>query len=814
MLYPTDFEDKIGFTAIRDYLLKHCSFSIGREYVEQLAFLAQPEQVQCRIAEVWEMLNVIRDASINFPQCEMHDLRESLSRIRLQGLFLEEQELFSLRKSLDSLRLLSLFFQELPSARFPALIDFYNREYLHNGEHQSDASSAIRCIDAIIDKYGQLKDNASPDLAQIRINLRRTQASVGRTLSAILHQAQQDGMVDKDVAPTLREGRLVIPVSPVYRKKLGGIVHDESATGKTVYIEPQQVVEANNRIRELEGDERRERMRILMQCADRLRPMLPVLFASQDFLGKVDCLLSKTYLAKELNAIAPSLTAEPLIDWKEAFHPLLLMNARKQNRTVVPLMIRLNASNRILVISGPNAGGKSVCLKTVALLQYMLQCGLLVPVREDSLMGCFQSIFIDIGDEQSIDDALSTYSSHLRNMKFFVRNSNAATLLLIDEFGGGTEPKIGGAIAEAVLEQLNKTGAFGVITTHYDNLKHMAEDTPGIVNGAMLYDRGQMRPLFLLSIGQPGSSFAIEIAQQIGLPEEIVARAKDLVGEEHIDYDKHLQDIARDKRYWENKRQQVRLRQKHLEERIAHYDEEMNSIRQKRREILEQAKQESAELLKQTNATIENTIRQIKETNAERVSTKEAREQLNAFRRKVEATPVEKKPKQHKKAGGAVQSSPAEPKEITLGCKVRIKGQTLVGEVMEINGKNAIVAFGNLSSKVELANLEYISARQAKKIQIERPSANVSDALRQKKLHFNGQLDLRGMRADEALSVLMNYIDDALMVGIEEVRILHGTGTGALRETVRGYLKCLPGISSFHDAHPEEGGAGITVVEF
>lgn len=808
MLYPVDFENKINFTAVRDYLWRHCSFSIGREQVEQLAFQTEPDRIRCLLSETSEMLCALQDASLNFPRCEMHDLRESLSRIRIQGLFLEEQELFRLRKSLETLRLLTIFFTNLPSQRFPALAAFYSREQL------TDISGVFRLIDTILDKYGQLKDNASPDLARIRSDLHRAQASVGRTLSVILRQAQQDGMVDKDVAPTLREGRLVIPVSPAYKRRLGGIVHDESATGKTVYIEPQQVVEANNHIRELEGDERRERTRILMQCSEQLRPLLPALLSSQEFLGKVDFLVSKALLAKELNAIAPQFLDTPVIDWKEAYHPILLLNYRQQGKTVVPLTIKLDSGNRILVISGPNAGGKSVCLKTVALLQYMLQCGLLVPVREDTTMGCFRSIFIDIGDEQSIEDDLSTYSSHLRNMKYFLRNSNAATLLLIDEFGGGTEPKIGGAIAEAVLEELNETHAFGVITTHYDNLKHMAEDTPGIINGAMLYDRGQMRPLFRLSIGQPGSSFAVEIARQIGLPDAIIMRAKDLVGEEHIDYDKHLQDIARDKRYWENKRKQIRQQQKHLEERIASYDDAMSSIRQKQRELLQQAQQEASDLLRQTNATIENTIRQIRESDAERVRTKEAREQLSAFRKQVENMPLEKKKDKRISKPQPVNPVPSVPKEITVGCRVRIKGQTLVGEVLEINGKSARVAYGNLSSKVDVANLEYVSSRQAKKVQQERPLTNVSDSLRQKKLNFNGQLDLRGMRADEALSALMNYIDDAFMVGIEEVRILHGTGTGALRETVRGYLKCLPGTSSFHDAHPDEGGAGITVVEF
>ena len=808
MLYPADFENKINFTAIRDYLWHHCTFSIGKEQVDALTFQTDPQYIQYLIFETWEMLCALNDQSINFPRCEMHDVRESLSRIRIEGLFLEEQDLFHLRKSLETLRLLTTFFLALPEDRFPALRALYAREEL------CDVSSVCHTIDTILDKYGQLKDTSSPELFRIRTDLRKAQASVGRTLTSILQQAQKDGMIDKDVTPTLREGRLVIPVSPMYKRKLGGIVHDESASGKTVYIEPQQVVEANNRIRELEGEERRERIRILIQCSNQLRPMLPALLASQLFLGKVDFLLAKATLGKELNAIAPQLVAEPVLNWREAYHPVLLLNYRSQGKEVVPLSIRLDKENRIIVISGPNAGGKSVCLKTVALLQYMLQCGLLVPIREDSVMGCFQHIFIDIGDEQSIEDDLSTYSSHLCNMKYFLRNSNSQTLLLIDEFGGGTEPNIGGAIAEAVLERFCDSKAIGVITTHFDNLKHKAEDTDGIINGAMLYDRKQMRPLFQLSIGQPGSSFAVEIAHQIGLPDTIINRAKELVGEEHIDYEKHLQDIARDKRYWKYKRQEIRQQQKHLEQRIASYDEAMSSIKQKRIEVLKQAQEEASELLRQTNAKIENTIRQIRQADAERMRTKEIRQELSTFQKRVESLPIEKKNgNPTEKPRTKKQIASINNPEITVGCRVRIKGQTIVGEVVNLNGKHARVAFGEMSSQILLSQLEWVSARQAKKIQKERPQTNISDSLRKKKLQFNSQLDLRGERADEALVSLMNYMDDALMVGIEEVRILHGTGTGALREVVRNYLKSLSGITAFHDAHPDEGGAGITVVE-
>ncbi len=824
MIYPADFEHKIDFTVIRENLRGKCEFTIGRERVDGLEFLTDAGRIRQLTGETQEMLTILQDSSIDYPQGEMHDLRENLSRIRIEGLFLDEQELWHLRKSLDSVVQYMRFFAGLEKERFPYLAT--DASDTHEGRLYTQI---VTKIDTLLDKYGNLRDNASPELARIRKELKLSQGSVSRALSSILRQAQVEGLVDKDVTPTLREGRLVIPVPPMYKRKIGGIVHDESATGKTVFIEPQQVVEANNRIRELEGDERRERIRILIAFSTELREHIPAIQESQVLLGDIDFLHAKALLAQELNAIAPQIVNKPMVDWKEAYHPVLFLNFRKQNKTVVPLTIQLSKEKRILIISGPNAGGKSVCLKTVALLQYMLQCGLLVPLREDSTMGIFQHLLIDIGDQQSIEDDLSTYSSHLRNMKHFVRNSNPRTLLLIDEFGGGTEPAIGGAIAQAVLLNLNQKGAFGVITTHYGNLKHLAEDTAGLVNGAMLYDRGQLRPLFQLSIGQPGSSFAIEIARQIGLPEQIIAEATEIVGTEQIDYDKHLQDIARDKRYWENKRQQIRQKEKHLQERIEHYEEEISGLKAKKREVLNEAKQEAAQLLQQSNATIERTIRQIKEAKADKEKTKAARKKLEEFKDKVEMPLVSTNPKKKKKQtlSHSVTQPATEPEKKTLrvGTRVRKKNTTIVGEILSMTDKQAVVAFGNLQSTVALKDLEYISARQAKatatpqngsiisKMMATQQSSNSSAALHNRKLSFARELDLRGMRADEALIELMNYIDDAVMVNAEEVRILHGTGTGALRQAVRGYLQNLRNIHAFHDAHPAEGGAGITVVE-
>ena len=573
MIYPANIEQKIDFPVIREQLHKACSSALGRREVDKMEFLTDYQAILHRLREAEEMVKVLSDASLNFPRGEINDLRESLTRVRIEGLYLDEAELFQLRKSVDYAAQLERFFLGLDAMRFPQLRTFPTR-HLRNLSGETTASvlqPVITTVDKAIDPFGQLRDSASPELNRIRRELSQAQGAVSASIASILRRAQAAGLVDKDATPTLREGRLVLPIPAGAKKKIGGIVHDESATGKTVFIEPQEVVEANNRIRSLESEQARERLRILHEITTFVRPLIPQILLTQDFLAHVDFIIAKALVAKRLKAIAPHFVDYPMVDIREARHAVLYLRFTEEGKTVVPLTMRLDKEgNRILVISGPNAGGKSVCLKTVALCQYMLQCGLPVPVSEASTMGLFDKLMIDIGDEQSIEDDLSTYSSHLRNMKAFVRFADSKTLFLIDEFGTGTEPLIGGAIAESVLTSLNEQQAFGVVTTHYTNLKHFAEQAAGVVNGAMLYDRGQLKPLFQLSIGQAGSSFAIEIAKQTGLPEDIIQRATELVGEEHIDYDKQLQDIARDKRYWENKRQNIRLREKHLEEKIAY----------------------------------------------------------------------------------------------------------------------------------------------------------------------------------------------------------------------------------------------------
>ena len=840
MLYPTNFEQKIDFTSIRQLLKDKCVSTLGMEKVDEIQFSPDYAEVMRLISQTDEMLSVLLSDSDELPIGDFYDVRPALSRVRIEGLFLDELEVFDLRRALEAVRRLVAFLTKHEAEVYP---------HLHELVVGVDTfPGIIQRIDAILNKFGKIKDNASSELARIRKDTFQVQSSISRTLNVILRQAQTDGYVEKDVAPTMREGRLVIPVSPAFKRKVKGIVHDESATGKTVFIEPTQVVEANNRLRELEGEERREIMRILLEFTNFVRPHSEEIFASQYFLGQIDFLRAKALFATEIKAIKPRVDDMCQLEWAKAVHPLLYLSLKKQGKEIVPLDIVLNEKQRILLISGPNAGGKSVCLKTVVLLQYMIQCGLLVPLHDSSRAGIFDRLFIDIGDEQSIENDLSTYSSHLLNMKFFIKNSNPKTLLLIDEFGTGTEPLIGGAIAEASLERFNRNLAFGVITTHYTNLKHFAEDAEGIVNGAMLYDRQQLQPLFQLSIGNPGSSFAIEIARKIGLPEDLIAEAAEKVGVEHLDYDKHLQDIVRDKRYWENKRQQIRQKEKRLEEMVEKYETEIASIDKQRKEITNKAKDEAKNLLSDANAKIENTIRQIKEADAEKEKTRSARKELEEFKESITNTPkspkgdlksgnmrlqLNKKPSENNKPGtqneepGTLSAERrtrnaergtqnAESGTLKLGSTVRLKGQLAVGTIIEMQDKQALVSFGNMKSTVKLAKLEPISNNQIKKEarKFESLGNTATDEVRQRKLTFTSEIDVRGMRGDEAMQAVMYFIDDAVMVGVASVRILHGTGTGALRQMTRQYLGTVHGVKSYHDEHINFGGSGITVVEF
>ena len=817
MIYPQNFEQKIGFDQIRQLLKDKCLSTLGEEKVSDMGFSEQYEVVEENLNQVTEFVRIIQEED-GFPDQFFFDVRPSLKRIRIEGMYLDEQELFDLRRSLETIR---------------DIVRFLHRNNEDEEESDSPYPSLKRLagdiavfpqligkIDGILNKYGKIKDNASTELARIRRELANTMGSISRSLNSILRSAQSEGYVDKDVAPTMRDGRLVIPVAPGLKRKIKGIVHDESASGKTVFIEPAEVVEANNRVRELEGDERREIIRILTEFSNVLRPSIPEILQSYEFLAEIDFIRAKSYFAIQTNSLKPAIENEQLLDWTMAVHPLLQLSLAKHGKKVVPLDIELNKKQRILIISGPNAGGKSVCLKTVGLLQYMLQCGMLIPMHERSHAGIFSSIFIDIGDEQSIEDDLSTYSSHLTNMKIMMKSCNERSLILIDEFGGGTEPQIGGAIAEAVLKRFNQKRTFGVITTHYQNLKHFAEDHEGVVNGAMLYDRHLMQALFQLQIGNPGSSFAVEIARKIGLPEDVIADASEIVGSEYINADKYLQDIVRDKRYWEGKRQTIRQREKHMEETIARYQTEMEELQKSRKEIIRQAKEEAERMLQESNARIENTIRTIKEAQAEKEKTRMARQELTDFRTSLDAlASKEQEEKMARKMEKAASSSTtATPKvaPISVGENVKIKGQTSVGQVMEISGKNAIIAFGSIKTTVKLDRLERSNA--APKTESMAKSTFVSsqthDQMYEKKLSFKQDIDVRGMRGDEALQAVTYFIDDAILVGMDRVRILHGTGTGILRTLIRQYLSTVPSIRHYADEHVQFGGAGITVVDF
>lgn len=901
MIYPKNFEQKIGFTEIRTLLRERCLSSLGKERVDEMSFSTDAGQINTWMEEIREFRR-IQEGQDDFPLDNFFDVRESVSRIRLEGTHMEVEELFDLKRSLETII---------------AIVSFLSRgEETEQGEirHYTPALYAladgiatfpilVQRISQIIDKFGKMRDNASPDLLQIRRELSRMEGSISRTLYSILHSAQAEGLVEKDVTPTLRDGRLVIPVAPGMKRRISGIVHDESATGRTVYIEPSEIVEANNRIRELENEERREIIRILTEFAKKMRPNVPEILDSYSLMAAVDFIRAKAELARLFRSFEPEVSDKPHIDWIRAVHPILQLSLERKSRkdanrlsstdnshadkgsndrislqednilseeeyktgnvppSVVPLDIQLTKDKHLLIISGPNAGGKSVCLKTVGLLQYMLQCGLSIPVGDRSTTGIFTDIMIDIGDEQSIENDLSTYSSHLMNMKIMMRHATEHTLILIDEFGTGTEPQIGGAIAEAVLRQFWKKHVWAVITTHYQNLKHFAENHPGTANGAMLYDRHEMRPLFQLAIGRPGSSFAIEIARKTGIPEEVIHDAADIVGSDYIQSDKYLQDIVRDKRYWESKRQTIHSHEKELEKRIAQYEKDIATLEQSRKDILRRAKEQAEEIIKESNRRIENTIREIREKQAEKEETKRIRQKLAAyeegllsssqpdkpgknnkkkmkdsgllsdedFQKKVDKIKSRKeRHEQHLKERAGKQQAAAEALKnavrkqqtggvVNVGDAVRIKGLTTIGKVEAIDGKQATVIFGDMRTKMAVSRLEHVDAASLQTEQQQFQAYNYSRETRETidkhRNQFHQELDVRGMRADEALNQVQYFIDDAILVGAGQVRILHGKGNGILRQLIRQYLASIPNVKSYRDEHVQFGGAGITVVE-
>ena len=819
MIYPSNFESKIGFTTVRKEINARCISTLGQHCCEQMRFSTRIDEVTLWLNQTNEFLSILQSKR-EFPLNYFFDMRATLKAISVPGSHLSEHSLFDLQRSLITVGEIGRFFErtsEEGSHPYPNLARL--------SKTMQAFPEIVAEISRILDKNGNIKDTASPLLQELRRAIASATASINGLLRKVITTGRQEGYLDKDTTPSVRDGRLVIPISPMHKRKLRGIVHDESASGRTVFIEPEEVVEANNRIREAENEVKREIVRILTEVTDLIRPHTEDLLATYRVLGLIDFIRAKAVFAQDVDGQLPHVEKNQHIELYHAIHPALLLSLREQGKEVVPLNIELNTQQRILLISGPNAGGKSVCLKTVGVVQYMMQCGVLPTVYYNSHMGMFNSIFIDIGDQQSIEDDLSTYSSHLQNMKTFLVRGDKRSLILIDEFGSGTEPQIGGAIAQAILEQLNKSRILGVITTHYQNLKQFADDTPGIVNGAMLYDRQQMKPLFQLSIGYPGSSFAIEIARKTGIPREVIDKASEIVGSDYINMDKYLLDIVRDRKYWENKRYDIHQKEKKINAIAEQYNERLEKLNREYKSILKEAHNQALEIIAQSNSQVERTIKDIKQVQAEKEKTRQVRQQLEEFKQRLakedeaqglkEIKPlksVSKPDKKDKAKKTHITKKDDRNRPLQPGDSVLLKGgASTVGSIISIDEKYAVVAFGSLKTRVETSRLERTLRKDNAR---EKPSITkaTADEIRERQLHFKPEIDVRGMRADEAIQAVTYFIDDAIQFTYKNLRILHGTGTGALREAIRQYLNTVPDVKNYHDEHVQLGGVGITVV--
>ncbi len=829
MIYPQNFEQKIGFDRLREQVAALCTMRAARERLAGQTFSTDRAEIERRLSLADEMRSILileRD----FPDGEYVDIDRIVAKVGIEGAFLATTEVVDLRKALGAVGETVGFIRRRGEGAYPSL-------FRRTGG-VSSFPEIVASIDRIIDRFGDVKDTASPELQQVRRAIREHEGQAAKRLQQLLNSAKSAGIVEADATLSIREGRAVIPVSAANKRKLPGFIHDESATGKTVYIEPVEVVEINNELKELEYAERREIVRILTLFTEEIRPFAAELAEAGDYLAEMDMGRAKARWAVENSGGKPIVSTDDRLVLRRARHPLLAQTLRAQGREIVPLDMELDRHKHLLVISGPNAGGKSVCLKTTGIVQYMFQCGFLVPALENSELPIFRSIFIDIGDEQSMDDDLSTYSSHLKNMKNMLQGASERTLVLIDEFGSGTEPSIGGAIAESILEKLLEKGCYGVITTHYANIKYYASNTEGVANGAMMFDVQNIRPLFRLEIGKPGSSFAIEIARKIGLPEEIIRRAGEKAGSDHINIERQLREIARDKHYWEQKRDRIRQTDRKVEELEQSYAEQLQRIRQERQEILRRAKSEAQEMLAEANRRIENTIKEIREAQAEKEFTRLARRELEDFRETVERADSEdaarseavqremekierrrqRRAERKQQQGGMQPEAAAEapkPREVTVGAKVKLAGQEIPGVVRELKGKRARVAFGQILTTVDTGLLTVVSNNEYR--EATRPTTArtvVAVDISARKLNFRDHIDVRGMRAAEALEAVQDLVDDALMVGVGSVTILHGKGTGALKEEIRRYLRTVPEVRSAVDEHADRGGAGITVVTF
>lgn len=789
--FPPDIEERLGFTSIRAELVAFCENEVGRYFAGRVAFMPPSRALRSELDMLGEMMRL--RVSADLPSFAFPPIREHIKGLAPQGSTLSVEGAVAVKKLLG----IAGSVQGLPlPEEMPLLSKII--------DGMDSLPPIRRLLDSLIGDDGEIKDTASETLREIRSELRSLEGSIGQTLQRILVEARTQGWVEKDASPTMRDGRLLLPVIPSAKRNIGGIVHEESASGRTLFMEPEKVVALNNRIRETKNEEQREINRLLRQAAERIRPFLNVLRSDTVALGRLDLLHAKALLAASEDALIPTLSAVAgAMEWWKARHPILERHLSEQGKALVPLNIKLSPENRILVISGPNAGGKSATLKTVGLLQYMLQCGLAVPMQSHSVCTLFDRILLDIGDQQSLEDDLSTYSSHLRNMKHFVRNVTDRTLVLIDEFGGGTEPAIGGAIAEALLDNFRRSGTYGVITTHYGNLKDYSETHDGVINGAMLFDRQKIKPLYQLYIGQPGSSFAIEIARSIGLPGEILDYASGLVGEDYMAQDKYLQDIMRDKAYWASKRGEIKRLERELEEKKNKLDERLSKIQDKRDEIISKAHSQALDIVTSANAAVEKTIRDIKTHAADKEETQKARERLQKKRTRLEQKKEPRRPKAEERVR---DTRPLEP-----GDKVKLESGNAVGEVVAVEGKKAQVIMGALTMWFPMEKL----SRTSEKATEARPAANrvIEAQTDEHKLNFKPQLDVRGMRVDEALQTVTHYLDDAGRFGFSPVRILHGTGTGALRTAIRQLLESNPRVRAYRDEHVDFGGAGITIVE-
>lgn len=821
----TDIEIKIGFDGVRRCISELCCTHQGKECVRDMSFSRDYDAIMHSLQCVDEMRAII-SASLPYAVPSQHNVLPYLSEIKAVNSFMSSERLHKLHLILMSFSEVRSFYRStVKDSDEYAQGEFQYPHLARELENIGSFPQLISIIGHAVNKFGELKDTASPALYEIRQSIKRSQGSMQRILRSVLDRSIKQGIIDSDVTPAIRDGRMVIPVNAGNKREINGIVHDESATGKTVFIEPAEVVEAGNRLRELVMEEQREETRILIDIATSIRPHIYELEQSCLLLGRLDFIIAKARYATETDARMPHVQSDPELEWYHAVHPGLLLSLRSQDKSIVPLDIILTPRDRILIISGPNAGGKSVTLKTVAIVQYMMQCGVMPTLYENSHMGLFHNILIDIGDEQSIENELSTYSSHLSNMRYFLTHSDSHTLFLADEMGSGTEPQIGGAMAQAILSRLGKTGAYGVVTTHYQNLKTFADNTDGFVNGAMLYDRQHLQPMFRLEIGNPGSSFALDIAHKMGLPQDVIAAAKEIVGSDYVNMDKYLSDIARDRRYWNNKRQNIKEKEQRLDDILDKYEAQAGDLKSRRRAILDEARREAKEIVEGLNARIERTILEIRNTQAEKERTKTLRASLmehvdsvlNPETEKEDQLPKSlKTPKHKRKQPKEKDITPVrlqEKRPLTAGDYVTMDGSSMPGQILSISGKKAEVAFGALRTIVELSRLK--PGKKPKVTVLGTTSGGVvsSDDSRNRQLNFNREIDVRGMRADEALQSVMYFLDDAIQFQADKVRILHGTGHGILKTLIRQQLKANPAVRSFGDEDVRFGGAGITVVD-